>query len=327
MNDLNSYIWLQKIFDNINFDNLPHGIIINGPRGIGKRILANAISSQLLLNKKTLTLDKELFNSNNHPDYFVLNKEKILLRHITYRKAKKRDEWDEELGERNVNEFLSTTPSVAINKVVLILNAHTMDKEPQNALLKSLEEPSPNSFIIITSDRQKALYQTIYSRCQVITIPSLTNSEIDEWLVSKGISDFKATDFPSYASPLNIINDIKSNEHNEFKDFINILNNFFANKLNQTSLIKNLNNLNIDLITKLNYLIEFLKIILKSKITSEQLSGIYKIFNNAEFNNLKISNLIEEINNLRIDFYKVPQINETHIMNYLLSELKNSIKI
>ena len=50
MNDLNSYIWLQKIFDNINFDNLPHGIIINGPRGIGKRILANAISSQLLLN-------------------------------------------------------------------------------------------------------------------------------------------------------------------------------------------------------------------------------------------------------------------------------------
>ena len=205
MNDLNSYIWLQKIFDNINFDNLPHGIIINGPRGIGKIILANAISSQLLLNKKTLTLDIELFNSNNHPDYFVLNKEKILLRHITYRKAKKRDEWDEELGERNVNEFLSTTPSVAINKVALILNAHTMDKEPQNALLKSLEEPSPNTFIIITSDRPKALYQTIYSRCQVITIPSLTNSEIDEWLASKGISDFKATDFPSYASPLNIM--------------------------------------------------------------------------------------------------------------------------
>ena len=327
MSELNSYFWLKNIFDEINFNNLPHGIIVNGPKGIGKRVLARAIASKLLLNKNTNNPDIDLFKSKNHPDFFILDKEKILLRHITFRKTEKKEDWDEDLGERNVNEFLSTTPSIAINKVALILNAQTMDKEPQNAILKSLEEPSPNTYIIITSDRSKALYQTIYSRCQTITIPPISNSILDDWLLSQGITDYKSTDFPSYATPFKIINDIKNNEHNEFKDFINILNDFLINKIDQNLLIKNLNNSNLDLITKLNYLTEFLKIILKSQLISESLSGIYKIFNNAKFNNLKISNILNDINNLRDDYYKVPQINETHIMNYIFSELKNSIKI
>ena len=327
MNELNSYFWLNNIFDELNFDNLPHGIIINGPQGIGKRVLAYQIASKLLLNKKTQMLDVDLFKSKNHPDFFILDNEKILLRHITFRKASKKEDWDENHGERNVNEFLTTTPSIAVNKVALICNAQTMGKEPQNALLKSLEEPSPNSYIIITSDRPKALYETIYSRCQVITIPSISNSDLDNWLLSQGITDYKSTDFPSYATPLNIINDIENDEHNEFKDFVNILTNFFINKIDQNLLIKNLNNLNLDLITKLNYLTEFLKIILKSKLILESLSGVYEIFNKAKFNNLKISNILNDINNLRDDYYKVPQINEVHIMNYIFSELKNSIKI
>ena len=85
--------------------------------------------------------------------------------------------------------------------------------------------------------------------------------------------------------------------------------------------------MDIDLITKTNYLIEFLKILLRSKLLSEDMSGIYKIFNTSNFNNLKISNLIRELNDLRDDFYKVPQINENHVLNYFLSEIKNSIKI
>ena len=81
------------------------------------------------------------------------------------------------------------------------------------------------------------------------------------------------------------------------------------------------------MITKANYLIEFLKILLKSKLICEPLSGIYKRFNTSNFNNLKLSNLINELNELRFDYFKVPQINETHVLNYFFSELKNSIKI
>ena len=89
--------WLDKIIESIDFEKLPHGMIINGPDGIGKEFLSREIASRLLLNKTTKTLDKELFNSNNHPDFFILDKDKILINHITLRE----DKWDDELGQRN----------------------------------------------------------------------------------------------------------------------------------------------------------------------------------------------------------------------------------
>lgn len=312
--------WLNDIYDGINFKNLPHGIIISGPSGIGKKILANKISKDLLINKNNKSDDIDLLN---HPDFFTLDKDKILLHHITYRE----DKWDDEKGQRNVNDFLSVTPSIAVNKVVLILNAQTMNNSSQNALLKSLEEPAPNSYIIITTDRPKSLLETIYSRCQIINIPNVTQKVTNEWLIENGISDINSNDFPSFSTPLSILNDIQNNDHHNFKDFINIISEYLDNKLDLNLTIKNISSLEIDLIMKANYLIEFLKILLKSNLLSEDLSGIYKKYNSLKYNNLKISNLINELNNFRYDFFKVPQINETHVLNYFLSEIKNSIKI
>ena len=315
--------WLKDIYSNINFDNIPHGIIISGPQGLGKKILAKEICSKLLVNKNSNLVNTELILANNHPDYFYLNKDKILLHHITYRKNK----WDEEIGHRNVNDFLNMTPSLAKNKVAVITNGHTMNDESQNALLKSLEEPSPNTFIIILTNRHKSLLNTIYSRCQVINVNPLKKADLNEWLISKGISDVNATDFPSFMSPLRILDDLEKNEHLNFKEFINILIDFLSSKSDIHLTIKSITALDINLIMKINYLIEFLKIILKSKLLSENLSGIYNTFNNSTFSNLKISNLINDLNDLRFDYFKVPQINETHVLNYFLSEVKNSIKI
>ena len=315
--------WLNDIYTNINFDNIPHGIIISGPEGLGKKLLAQEICSKLLVNKNSNLVNMELILANNHPDYFYLNKDKILLHHITYRKNK----WDEEIGHRNVNDFLNMTPSLAKNKVAVITNGHTMNDESQNALLKSLEEPSPNTFIIILTNRHKSLLNTIYSRCQVINVNPLKKADLNEWLISKGISDVNATDFPSFMSPLRILDDLEKNEHLNFKEFINILIDFLSSKSDIHLTIKSITALDINLIMKINYLIEFLKIILKSKLLSENLSGIYNRFNNSTFSNLKISNLINDLNDLRFDYFKVPQINETHVLNYFLSEVKNSIKI
>ena len=312
--------WLNDIYNGINFNNLPHGIIISGPSGIGKKILANKISKDLLINKNNKSDDIDLLN---HPDFFTLDKDKILLHHITYRE----DKWDDEKGQRNVNDFLSVTPSIAVNKVVLILNAQTMNNSSQNALLKSLEEPAPNSYIIITTDRPKSLLETIYSRCQIINIPNVTQKITNEWLIENGISDINSNDFPSFSTPLSILNDIQNNDHHNFRDFINIISEYLDNKLDLNLTIKNISSLEIDLIMKANYLIEFLKILLKSNLLFEDLSGIYKKYNSLKYNNLKVSNLINELNNFRYDFFKVPQINETHVLNYFLSEIKNSIKI
>ena len=318
--EISEFKWLNDIYKGINFKMLPHGIIISGPSGIGKKILAKQISKDLLENKNNNSENNNLFN---HPDFFILDKDKILLHHITYRE----DKWDDEKGQRNVNDFLSVTPSIAINKIALILNAQTMNKAAQNALLKSLEEPAPNTYIIITTDRPKSLYETIYSRCQVINIPNISQSTSDEWLIKNGISDINSNDFPSFSTPLSILNDIQNNEHHNFKNFINIISEYVENKIDLNLTIKNISSLEIDLVTKANYLIEFLKILLKSNLLSEDLSGLYKKYNSSKFNNLKISNLINELNNFRYEFFKVPQINETHVLNYFLSEVKSSIRI
>ena len=318
--EISKFKWLNDIYKGINFKMLPHGIIISGPVGIGKKILAKKISKDLLENKNNKLDD---INPLNHPDLFILEKDKILLHHITYRE----DKWDDEKGQRNVNDFLSVTPSIAINKVALIFNAQTMNKAAQNALLKSLEEPAPNTYIIITTDRPKSLYETIYSRCQVINIPNISQSTIDEWLIKNGISDINSNDFPSFSTPLSILNDIQNDEHHNFKNFINIISEYVENKIDLNLTIKNISSLEINLVTKANYLIEFLKILLKSNLLSEDLSGLYKKYNSSKFNNLKISNLINELNNFRYDYFKVPQINETHVLNYFLSEVKNSIRI
>ena len=315
--------WLDNIYKSINLENLPHGIIINGPKGIGKEIFAKELASELLLNKNTLLQDSDLLDANNHPDYFILQKDKILLHHITFRKTK----WDEEKGQRNINDFLGITPSIAINKVALILNAQTMNNECQNALLKNLEEPAPNTYIIMVTDRSNVLLETIYSRCQIFNIPNLSSKEMNAWLSKRGISEINFNDFPSFYTPLKIIEDIENDRHLIFKKFITAISDYINNKSDIGSLIKDLSSMDINLITKTNYLIEFLKIILRSKLLSEEMSGIYKIFNSSNFNNLKISNLINELNNLRDDFYRVPQINENHVLNYFLSEIKNSIKI
>ena len=318
--EISEYKWLNDIYKGINFKMLPHGIIISGPSGIGKKILAKQISKDLLENKNNNSENNNLFN---HPDFFILDKDKILLHHITYRE----DKWDDEKGQRNVNDFLSVTPSIAINKIALILNAQTMNKAAQNALLKSLEEPAPNTYIIITTDRPKSLYETIYSRCQVINIPNISQSTTDEWLIKNGISDINSNDFPSFSTPLSILNDIQNDEHHNFKNFINIISEYVENKIDLNLTIKNISSLEINLVTKANFLIEFLKILLKSNLLSEDLSGLYKKYNSSKFNNLKISNLINELNNFRYDYFKVPQINETHVLNYFLSEVKNSIRI
>jgi len=318
--EISEFKWLNDIYKGINFKMLPHGIIISGPVGIGKKILAKKISKDLLENKNNKSDD---INPLNHPDLFILEKDKILLHHITYRE----DKWDDEKGQRNVNDFLSVTPSIAINKVALIFNAQTMNKAAQNALLKSLEEPAPNTYIIITTDRPKSLYETIYSRCQVINIPNISQSTIDEWLIKNGISDINSNDFPSFSTPLSILNDIQNDEHHSFKNFINIISEYVENKIDLNLTIKNISSLEINLVTKANFLIEFLKILLKSNLLSEDLSGLYKKYNSSKFNNLKISNLINELNNFRYDYFKVPQINETHVLNYFLSEVKNSIRI
>ena len=324
--NLEKCTWLNDIFKTINFNNLPHGIIINGPSGVGKHILANKICEYIILNNSQRSSDdhKNLIKTESHPDFYVLDKDKLGVNDISRRKGAKN--WDDEKGFRDVISFLNLTPSLAKNKVVLIHNADIMTNEAQNALLKSLEEPASFSYIIMTTNRPRSLNQTIYSRCQLLNIKNLTTNQINDWLSDIGITEYTAIDFPSFVTPFNILEDIQNDNHNSYKDFVTFIEAFLFNKSDQTQTLKDINDININFIQKINYLIEFLKILLKSRVIGDDLSGSYQIFNKANFNKLKISNIIDELNSLRFDFYSVSSINETYVLNYFFSQLKISIK-
>ena len=320
-NDCN---WLHNPFNNINFENLNHSIIINGPEGIGKKLLTKKIISTLT-NLNNVSLNEEDVN----PDIFILNRDKILINQISYRENKNKKtkpKWDELKGKRDLLNFIALSPVKAKNKVAALINADKIERRTQNVLLKTLEEPPDHAYIILTTSRPRVLLDTIYSRSHVINLKPLSNEDKDLWLKSIGLSEYNSYDFPSYYSPIQIYNEIANNNQSNFKEFITILDRHFSRSESQKNIIKDIMDMDIDAIIKLNFFVEFLKIILESKLRNVTLSGIYKTFALYSFSNLKISNLILEINQMRQDLYSVPQINEGHMLNVIMSELLISFK-
>ena len=320
-NDCN---WLHNPFNNINFENLNHSIIINGPEGIGKKLLTKKIISTLT-NLNNVSLNEE----DVHPDIFILNRDKILINQISYRENKNKKtkpKWDELKGKRDLLNFIALSPVKAKNKVAALINADKIERRTQNVLLKTLEEPPDHAYIILTTSRPRVLLDTIYSRSHVINLKPLSNEDKDLWLKSIGLNEYNSYDFPSYYSPIQIYNEIANNNQSNFKEFISILDRHFSRSESQKNIIKDIMDMDIDAIIKLNFFVEFLKIILESKLRNVTLSGIYKTFALYSFSNLKISNLILEINQMRQDLYSVPQINEGHMLNVIMSELLISFK-
>ena len=320
-NDCN---WLHNPFNNINFENLNHSIIINGPEGIGKKLLTKKIISTLT-NLNNVSLNEEDVN----PDIFILNRDKILINQISYRENKNKKtkpKWDELKGKRDLLNFIALSPVKAKNKVAALINADKIERRTQNVLLKTLEEPPDHAYIILTTSRPRVLLDTIYSRSHVINLKPLSNEDKDLWLKSIGLSEYNSYDFPSYYSPIQIYNEIANSNQSNFKEFISILDRHFSRSESQKNIIKDIMDMDIDAIIKLNFFVEFLKIILESKLRNVTLSGIYKTFALYSFSNLKISNLILEINQMRQDLYSVPQINEGHMLNVIMSELLISFK-
>ena len=71
-------------------------------------------------------------------------------------------------ASRDLEREAQFRPYEAQARFFLIEDAHKMNEEASNALLKTLEEPAPTSHIFLITSRPDSLLQTIRSRCQVI---------------------------------------------------------------------------------------------------------------------------------------------------------------
>jgi DNA polymerase-3 subunit delta' len=87
---------------------------------------------------------------------------------------------------RDMEPWLALKPYRASNRVVIIKEAHLLSLPAANALLKTLEEPPGHAVIIMVSDEQNLL-ETIISRCQLIRFSPVSDLNIKEFLIKKGV--------------------------------------------------------------------------------------------------------------------------------------------
>ena len=87
---------------------------------------------------------------------------------------------------RALSQRLALSSQFGGLQIALIDPADRMNTAAANALLKTLEEPSQNRFLILVTDRPSALPPTIRSRCQRILFRLPDPSQSLEWLKLRG---------------------------------------------------------------------------------------------------------------------------------------------
>lgn len=90
---------------------------------------------------------------------------------------------------RSITKFLANKPFSHSSKVILIKDAEKLSLESQNALLKNLEEPGPENYFLLTTNRPFALLPTIISRCHQIRFQTASISNSPALIVPKSIEE------------------------------------------------------------------------------------------------------------------------------------------
>lgn len=86
---------------------------------------------------------------------------------------------------RQATHFLQQTPLYGDLKLLLIRDADQMTLAAANSLLKTLEEPSGNALLLLSTAQAWRLPATVRSRCQMLRLPSPDESIAEQWLASQ----------------------------------------------------------------------------------------------------------------------------------------------
>jgi len=87
---------------------------------------------------------------------------------------------------RKAIEQVNQTAQLSSNKVVMIENIETMSESASNALLKTLEEPTNNTYLVLTTNAPQYIMATIKSRCEKIRVPMPSYEQSRAYLADEG---------------------------------------------------------------------------------------------------------------------------------------------
>lgn len=182
------YSWHQAVWSRLQGagadGRLPHALLFSGAEGCGhEALMQSLVKSLLCLTPVTgeagqacgVCRSCQVFESGAHPDYkFIavpVDKQVISVDQI-----------------RGLNHFLELSRSYSPSRVVLIHEADRMNVNAANSLLKSLEEPSSDTHILLFSSGASTLLPTIRSRCQQIRLPLPTPEQALAWLGAQSLT-------------------------------------------------------------------------------------------------------------------------------------------
>jgi DNA polymerase-3 subunit delta' len=156
---------------------LHHAYVFVGPDGIGKKTMALALAKAIHCAERDYDFCGRCVNcariaDGNHPDVrlveLVPGKKEISIEQI-----------------RSIERELSYRSFTGKRKVLIIDPATLMNLSAQNALLKTLEEPPPDSLIILIAANAGGLLPTIRSRCLPLSFVPLQRQEVAAFLEAK----------------------------------------------------------------------------------------------------------------------------------------------
>ena len=309
------YPWLKPAIENHTIEKFPSCLLIEGESGLGKSQLAHYFAKKLLCIEEDqpcgLCNSCSYFEAGSHPDYCFLSIDESSSSLLASSKSKNDSLVSKKIeGIRALNQFMSLTNSVSLKRVGVIYDAHVMNINSQNALLKTLEELPENKFILLISNKRRNFLPTIYSRAHLLSIQNPSSAEIDQWLSDQGFIEHSSLNFAPDSTPLIMEHLINKNLAMNYQELTNALDSYCIGKTDTFDLIKFFKELNLSLDEKVDAIILFLKNCLGITTDFYKANPMISSVNSKSLDSRSISELIEEMIQFKVDLNKVPSLNE-----------------
>ena len=176
---LTNFIGNEKVIDRLSklmeSGRFPHALIIEGEEGIGKKTLAKDIACALVCrgNDKPCGECSQCKKAIGaiHPDI------------SEYIPAGTANSFHVDTV-RNIMNDAYVQPNAADYKIYILANAHCMNQNAQNALLKILEEPPKYVVFILTTNSKSALLSTVLSRSVCVSLEGVDIERAANYITS-----------------------------------------------------------------------------------------------------------------------------------------------